>query len=471
MIATGLAALKQYRQFIVYRTEPDAITGKLNKIPTVSVTDSSKWISHDAASKFASQYPGKLFVGFVLRPELSRIAVVDVDGCRDKETGKLSDLALTMIATLPGAYVEVSISGTGIHIWFSYSGEILPHACRVNGLEFYHTERFFALGTEYGAEGFINGTVEKDLTPILPSLIATYFPPAPSSANGETLAWTDGPCEEWNGPADDRELLRRAIRTIGPAGAFDPDKATFSDLWGVNEAKLSRAYPDSKRSYDASAADAALAQHLAFWTGNDCERIKRMMEGSGLVRDKWERGDYLTRTILNAVARQTKVFQDKRPASTIAAPAAGGITLTPIERTLANVGTQDAVALIFTQRMKGKMLYDRTRNAWLEYDGIRWTKDQLGKAYNLIRDISRELNYDGKASMGAASFCEGVDRHLQSAPEFARTTDQFDLDNYLLNTPAGTFDLRTWKMQNTIRRTSLPYVPLRRPSPEGERSS
>ena len=249
------------------------------------------------------------------------------------------------------------------------------------------------------------------------------------------------------GPADDGELLRRAIRTIGAAAAFDHDKATFSDLWGVNEAKLSRAYPDSKRPYDASAADAALAQHLAFWTGNDCERIKRMMEGSGLVRDKWERGDYLTRTILNAVARQTDVFQDKRPASTIAAPAAGGITLTPIERTLANVGTQDAVALIFTQRMKGKMLYDRTRNAWMEYDGTRWRKDQLGKAYNFIRDISRELNYDGKASMGAASFCEGVDRHLQSAPEFARTTDQFDLDNYLVNTPAGTFDLRTFKMR------------------------
>jgi phage/plasmid-associated DNA primase len=77
--------------------------------------------------------------------------------------------------------------------------------------------------------------------------------------------------------------------------------------------------------------------------------------------------------------------------------------------------------------MNGKMAYDRTKGVWMAWDGTRWRRDQLGKAYNLIRDISRELNYDGKASMGAASFCDGVDRHLQNAPEFARTTDQFDL--------------------------------------------
>jgi primase-polymerase (primpol)-like protein len=378
MIATGLATLKQYSQFIVYCTELNAITGKLNKIATVSVTEPSKWMSYDAACTFPNQHPDKLFVGFVLRSELSRTAVVDVDGCRDKDTGKLSDLALTIIAMLPGAYVEVSISGTGIHIWFSYSGDMPPHACRANGLEFYH------------------GIVEVDLTAILPALIATFFPPAPSSASGETQEWTDGPCEDWNGPADDGELLRRPMRTISAAAAFNPDEATFSDLWEANEAKLSRAYPDPKRPYDASAADAALAQHLAFWTGNDCERIKQIMERSSLARDKWERGNYLTRTVLNAVARQTETLQDKRSRAAVEAPVAGGIMLTPIERVLGNVGTQDAIALIFTQRMKRKMIYDRTRNSWMEYDGTRWRKDQLGKAYNLVRNICRKLTMKAK---------------------------------------------------------------------------
>ena len=381
MIATSLAALKQYPQFIVYRTELDAISGKLNKIPLVSVTDPSKWISHDAAYKFASRYPGKFFVGFVLCPELSRIAVVDVDGCRDPQTGKLSELALFMIVMLPGAYVEVSISGTGIHIWFSYTGEMPVHTCRANGVEFYHRDRFFALGTEYSADGFINGSVEVDLTVMLPALIATHFAPAPPSPNGKMQAWSDGPCEEWNGPTDDGELLRRAMRPTGAAAAFDPNKATFSDLWGANVAKLSHAYPDPKRPYDASSADAALSSTSGFLHWHDCERIKRIMEGSALARDKWERSDYLRRTILKAVARQTEVLQDRRPAVTVAAPVVReGIALTPVERTLANVGTQDAVALIFTQRMNGKMVYDRTRGTWMAWDGTKIAKGPIGES-------------------------------------------------------------------------------------------
>ncbi len=167
------------------------------------------------------------------------------------------------------------------------------------------------------------------------------------------------------------------------------------------------------------------------------------MRRSALVRDKWERSDYLPRTITRACASKERVLCEQKPPA-----ATGGITLTRIERTLANVGTQDAVALIFAEKMKGKMLYDRTRNTWLEYDGTRWRLDKLGKAHNLIRDIARELNRENKASMGAASFCDGVGRHLQSAPEFARTSDQFDQDNYLLNTAAGTFDLGTSEMRS-----------------------
>ena len=43
---------------------------------------------------------------------------------------------------------------------------------------------------------------------------------------------------------------------------------------------------------------------LAFWTGRDCERIRALMNKSALARDKWEREDYLPRTILGAVGRQ-----------------------------------------------------------------------------------------------------------------------------------------------------------------------
>jgi putative DNA primase/helicase len=442
MIPPGLAVLKRHRNFILYRTERDAITGKLNKIPLSPVDDPAKWHSYDEACQLAAQRPG-VSLGFVLC-ESVKIAVVDVDGCRDPQTAELSLLAQAIMLLLPGAYAEISISGTGIHLWFSYSGEMPAHACKANGAEFYHDKRFFALGSPSAADG----NVETDLTMMLPVLIGTYFPPAHQSATGERQVWTTEPDPDWSGPDDDGELLRRALHSTSAAAAFDPKKPSFSDLWNANAAKLSIAYPGGpNRPYDASSADAALAQHLAWWTGRSCARVERIMLGSALVREKWERGEYLKRTILGAVARQVEVYQGRRPMPATAAPVTGGITLDPVERTLANVGTQDAVALIFTRRMQGKMLYDRTRSMWLEYDGARWKADRLGRAHNLIRDIARELNYDGKASMGAASFCEGVERLLQSAPEFARTTDQFDRDNYLLNTPAGTLDLRTCQMR------------------------
>ena len=49
--------------------------------------------------------------------------------------------------------------------------------------------------------------------------------------------------------------------------------------------------------------------------------------------------------------------------------------------------------------------------------------------------------------MVTSSFCDGVNKHLQSFPEFSRTSKDFDRDHYLLNTPSGTLDLRTGKMR------------------------
>src|SRR5580704_7667428 len=110
MIPPGLAALKRHRNFILYRTETNDISGKLNKIPLASVTDPAKWYSYDDACRLAAQRPD-VSLGFVLC-ESVKIAVVDVDGCRDPQTGQLSGLAQMMSFLLPGAYAELSISGT-----------------------------------------------------------------------------------------------------------------------------------------------------------------------------------------------------------------------------------------------------------------------------------------------------------------------------------------------------------------------
>ena len=122
--------------------------------------------------------------------------------------------------------------------------------------------------------------------------------------------WANQACSEWSGPANDAELLALMLNSKSARSIF-ANGIKFEDLWTVNTEKLVSAYPDPNRScgYDESSADMALAQYLAFWTGKNCERIKNLMLNSGLVREKWDRPDYLTRTIQKACAQQEQVYQ------------------------------------------------------------------------------------------------------------------------------------------------------------------
>src|SRR5574344_502509 len=81
--------------------------------------------------------------------------------------------------------------------------------------------------------------------------------------------------------------------------------ATSADTFSILANKITQI----ENTYDSSMADAGLAQHLAYWTGNNCDRIFTLMWRSGLVREKWQREDYLQRTILRAVALQDKFYQ------------------------------------------------------------------------------------------------------------------------------------------------------------------
>lgn len=284
-----------------------------------------------------------------------------------------------------------------------------------------------------------------------PISVAMWLPAAPVVAPAPPVAqeWTTAPCAEWRGPTDDDALIQRALRSQSAASAFE-GKATFADLWAGNAEALGRSYPDPMRPYDASSADAALAQRLAYWTGRDCERIERLMRQSALARDKWDNhSSYLSRTILGAIGRQEEVLTDKAPAPLpiVTTAPADAVALQGVEMSLLQLGTQDSVAQIFARKMDGKMLYNHTRDKWLEWDGTRWQIEATKKALNFARDLARSVNYEGNRSIGSASFCAGVEQLAKADPVLSAKGTEFDCDNYLLNTPGGTFDLRT----NTLR--------------------
>jgi len=311
MIAPALEALKSHRQFIVYRLEPSALRpGKLDKLPcdasgrVVSAHDAAHWMSAAGATSRAQQFGTGWGIGFVLTPEAKRFCL-DIDGCLQPD-GQWSPLALQLCGLFPGAAVEVSASGTGLHVWGSYSGDMPAHACKNTalGIELYTDKRFVALGLPVGTVG----DVATDCTLPLHAAIALYFPP---DTVGDAAEWTTEPVPEWRGPVDDSELIRRASAAQSTASAFG-GKASFADLWTGNLEALGRSYPAEGRPYDASSADAALAQRLAYWTGANCERIERLMRQSALARDKWDaHATYLPRTILGAVGRQEEVLIDE----------------------------------------------------------------------------------------------------------------------------------------------------------------
>lgn len=319
----AFAAMGNYPQFIVYVAHADTSRpGKTNKFPAdfrtgkvVSAHDAAYWTDSSTAIAAAASLGPNYGVGFVFT-EADPFWFIDLDNCLQSDN-TWSPLAQSLCAAFAGAAVEISQSGRGLHIFGS--GRPPVHGCKniPLGIEFYHTGRFVALTGDQAS-----GDINFDATALLPSLVAAYFPPDPSQTLEQ--GWTEGPSDDWRGPSDDEELLRRALRSQSTASAFG-NKASFADLWNGNLDALAKCYPDPVRPYDASSADAALAQHLAFWTGRDCVRMDRLMRQSALMREKWEREDYLPRTILGAAGRQFEVLSDKLPepvAATQIAPSA-----------------------------------------------------------------------------------------------------------------------------------------------------
>ena len=306
----ALAGMAAYRQFGLYKLIPSVSRpGKMDKLPcdfrtgqVVSAHDPQYWTDAETAIAACANYGSNYGLSFTFT-DSDPFWFLDIDNCLQADN-TWSPLSISLCNYFNGCAVEVSQSGKGLHIFGS--GRVPAHSCKNTalGLEFYHSGRFVAL-TGLSVIGDCNF----DATHLLSGLVSTYF--EGSSSGLVDSAWTEGPCEGWKGPVDDDDLVRRAMRSKSPASVFG-NKASFADLWTGNVEALSKAYPDELRGYDSSSADAALAQHLAFWTGCDCARIERLMLKSGLVRDKFDRADYLPRTINNAVSRQTEILSDKR---------------------------------------------------------------------------------------------------------------------------------------------------------------
>lgn len=310
-LPAAFAAMAALRQFIVYKVVPGTRPGKTDKLPVdwrtgevVSAHDAQHWVDAAGAIAAAQLWGAPHGVGFVFT-EQAGFWFLDLDDCLQAD-GQWSPIAQQLCNMLAGAAIEVSQSGRGLHLFGR--GTIPPHRSKnaEHHLELYHTGRFVAL-TGTGA----TGDCSTQHSAALSTIVSAYFPPAQME---DTNDGESGPVAQWRGPVDDDDLLRRAMASTSAGAAFG-HKATFADLWHADSERLATAYPSSTGGeYDYSSADQALLQHLAFWTGKDAGRMERLARRSKLAeRGKWDRPDYLPRSIQSACSMQQQVCQDKPP--------------------------------------------------------------------------------------------------------------------------------------------------------------
>jgi putative DNA primase/helicase len=135
-------------QWIVWRVE--ARGDDLSKVPyavetgtRVDATDLLGWCPFaDAVAAYRSSEGFYSGLGFCLA-SCDPFVAIDLDGCRDPESSEIAPWVRKLIERVPDAYLEVSPSGTGLHLILE--AKVRAGGLRRGRLELYSRDRFIAL--------------------------------------------------------------------------------------------------------------------------------------------------------------------------------------------------------------------------------------------------------------------------------------------------------------------------------------
>ena len=254
------------RQWVAYNGRKIPVNPHTGK--PAKTTDPETWGTFKDAAEACEKYK-LLGIGFVFT-EVDPYCGIDLDKCRDADTGKVEPWAADIVAKM-ASYAEVSPSGTGIHILIK--GTVPGKQNRRGQFEVYECGRYFTItGNRMAGTASTIEPRQAELDEVYRNVFDTKKKQSSVAKPAAVMM-------------DDEKILRR-IRASKQA-----DK--FNRLWAGDITE----YAD-----DDSRADLALCRILAFWTGNDETRIDNLFRQSGLMRDKWLRDDYREATLQKAMA-------------------------------------------------------------------------------------------------------------------------------------------------------------------------
>jgi len=270
------AAMREAKRWVTWQYE--IREGKKTKVPhtpgkgQAKTTDPTTWGTFEEACRAAEYYSG---IGFVLGDGWLGL---DADHVRDLDTGEWLPGILDEIKSVQ-SYAEISPSRSGAHV--ITFGTKPGDRCRAKGevWEMYDRGRFF--------------TVTGDHIPGTPLDVRE---PAPGSL--EAIYEQIGRTKE----------MQQAPRAKTPTKQSRPDTVELTDEEiiekcqnAANAAKFNALWRGDIAGYAShSEADLALCNILAFYT-QDPAQLERLIRQSGLYREKWDRTDYVTRTIDTAL--------------------------------------------------------------------------------------------------------------------------------------------------------------------------
>jgi len=448
--------LTDLRQWVCWRREER--DGKQTKPPRdarvgnlASTTDPSTWASFEEAQQ-AAQRLNMAGSGFVFTSD-DPYAGIDLDKCRNPETGALAPWAQTIVDALD-SYTEVSPSKTGVKVFVRAT---LPRCGRKGTVEVYDRSRYFTVTGDH-LEGTPTTIEERDAQVKL--LCERLF-----GSNGKK---PDAPTSPPRSGEVSEEIIERA------KAAKNGDK--FSRLWEGNTTGYA----------SVSEADLALVNILRFWTGDDRSLIDNLFRQSGLFRPKWDvihYGDgrtYGEATIDRALDGTGETYQpganaefsapnsDEQielddDAAEFSAPLLHVVPTSTAKRQAPHL-TDMGNSTRWCRQHGDNARWCDDLGGWFLWDGQRWRRDTRGTAVEMAKRTAISIHggveaattlEERKAISKWAVTSEAAFR-LSAMLELSRSAlpadvAEFDRDPFLLNVLNGTIDLHTEEIRQPSR--------------------
>ena len=417
------------------KTTKTPIDAKSNgKLVYAKSNDPSTWADFNTAVSAVSRLNLE-GIGLALA-ETDGLTGLDLDHVLNTETGEIDPLAMEVLEHFSGTYAETSPSGTGFRIWF-YGKP--PRSGKCDGpckwLEVYsHPSNRYLTVTGNHWPG--SATTVTNQQPAM-DWLHSRFMEKPASTK-----------KEGNASTSVKAVLNLDDSTLLSSASRSSNGSAFDALWSGDL---------SAHNGDHSAADLALLNLLAFWTGKDETRMDRLFRQSGLMRPKWDElhgeNTYGNSSIGKAIDGCREIYTGQQPILTA--------TGEPLDRFR---GTDDANADLFLHQHGNDVRYCPPWEKWLLWSGKHWRIDDRLDIDRLAAELPRHLykcaadatDSDQRRRIAKlANDLEKVNRRNTAliATRHKVVVHHSDLDqgHFLLNVANGTVDLQTGQLRQHRR--------------------